>query len=141
VTTDAGATYLGSVGSVSPDSIELRDDEGEEVFSGPVDSLARVEVFRGQRTQAGVGLAVGVALGLTFGFVICAGGDTCSLVSTNDTRGEVLALSGAVGLLGGLLVGSRITRDVWADVSTERLRVAVSPSTSGSIAVGIQLGL
>jgi hypothetical protein len=141
VTTDGGAAYLGNVGSLSPDSVQLRDDQDREIFFGSLSSLGRVEVFQGQRTDALLGLVGGAALGLAAGFVICSLGETCSLLFTNDIRPEVIGLSGAVGLLVGLLVGSRNTHDVWADIPIERLRVAVSQPASASIYVGIALRL
>lgn len=140
VTTDA-ASYVGEIRSVAPDRLTVHDDEGGELFVGPLDSVESLEVARGQRALTGVGLAGGAALGLMSGFVICSLGEVCSILSSNDIRPEVVLTSAAVGLLVGGLVGSRIRRDRWVEVTAEHLRIAFRPSEPGSVSPGFVLGI
>jgi hypothetical protein len=73
------------------------------------------------------------------GFIICALGEICSILSPHDIRPEVLMTSGIIGLLVGGFVGSRIRRERWADVTVERLDITFWPSGSGSVSLGFGL--
>ena len=115
----------------------MRDEDGIP-SSVPLSTVTRLEVSRGQKSKASVGVWVGTGLGLMTGVAICSS-DACSILGNNDIAGEVFLLTGVGGLILGALIGSRIKGDRWEEVPLDRLGVSLTPQRDGRLALGFSV--
>ncbi len=69
VSTESGATYVGSVGMVTSAVMEVQDEEGSQ-SSVPLSTVRRLEVSRGQKSARGKGAVIGSLTGALTGAVI-----------------------------------------------------------------------
>jgi hypothetical protein len=138
---DAGVK--GTVEGFAGDSLHLHAPEGGAAFSirvGPGDQLF---VLSGRQSSIGrsalIGTTVGVGVGVVLGVV---GGEDCSssdwMCFDRGTMAMGLGLAlGAVGLVGGLIVGAVRQHDTWERATwlgTVRPVVRTSP---GGFGVGL----
>ncbi len=102
-------------------------------------SVTRLDVSRGQKSHAVVGSLVGAGAGALVGLAMCANTDVCGILSDNDLKGEVVAISVVVGGLVGGIVGYLIKTDRWEEIRLERLRVSLAPQRDGGFALGFSV--
>ena len=102
-------------------------------------SVTRLDVSRGQKSNAVVGFFVGAGLGLVGSLAVCNFTDTCQVFSDNDVRGDVVAVTAAMGAGVGAIVGYFIKTDSWEEVPLERLRVGLTPQRDGRFALGFSV--
>ena len=133
---------VGTLMSVSSDSLLLSVDGGAGQVFLPIISVSRIQVVRGRKPATGRGAAIGALAGGVIGLV---GSLTtykeCEGFCPGDLgRGGTAALSGLVfGGLGagvGYLVGNFVTVDRWVDVPLNRLRVSLGPQRDGRFGLG-----
>ncbi len=114
------------------------------VLALPLDSVTKLEVSWGRKTNTGMGAGIGFFVGGVVGAVIgyasyeeCVGGWAC----LGDTGPEPYAVAGALvggfgGLAVGVLIGATSTTDRWRDVPLDRLLVSVGPQRDGRFGFG-----
>jgi hypothetical protein len=101
----------------------------------PVASVTRLAVHRGQRSAWASGLVYGLVGGALAGGVLglASGDDPPGWFSM--TAGEKAGLGavafGALGGIGGLVIGALTKSDKWEQVPLDRLRVSVVPTQRG----------
>ncbi len=99
----------------------------------PLDSVSKLEVSRGQRSRAGkgalIGLAVGAGVGAGVGVLFGAGlgEDLCGDGCVGALAGIGALGGGAVGTLIGLGIGASSKTDRWEAVLLDRIRVSLTP--------------
>ncbi len=141
---------IGTVVSWDGDTLHL-DAEGRTspqvyALNVPRSSIIRLDVSRGQKSNAGLGTAIGLLAGGAFGGLVgltlfeepepCKG--LCFKFGP-ENKSEAFLLGAMVGgLLGGavgFLAGS-FGSDVWEEVPLDRLRVSVAPRRDGRLVLG-----
>ena len=105
----------------------------------PLASVTGLDVSRGQKSHVGMGILVGAGAGALVGFAMCASTDVCGILSDNDIKGDVVAISVVVGGLLGLLVGVNIKTERWEEVPLDQLRVSLAPQRDGGFALGFSV--
>ncbi len=111
------------------------------VLALPLDSVTKLEVSWGRKTNTGKGAGIGFLLGGLVGAIIgYASYEECSCLG-GGVGPETLALVGAViggfgGLATGVLIGSAIETDRWQEVPLDRLRVSLGPQRDGRFGFG-----
>ena len=146
VSTASGATYVGLVGMVTSAVIEVQDEEGSR-SSVPLSTVRRLEVSRGQKSNASAGAFIGFVTGAITGALIGGslgdappifGGETSPLSAEKKAFIGFL-LGGAGGAIIGKLIGEAVHSDRWVEVPLERLRVSLAPQRHGRFAFGLSV--
>ncbi len=110
----------------------------------PLDSVTKLDVSRGRKTNTGEGAVIGLLVGGVVGAVIgyasyeeCVGGWACF---GDLGPGVNVAAGGVIGGLGGLVAGAfiglAIETDRWQEVPLDRLRVSLGPQRDGRFGFG-----
>lgn len=123
---------------ISRTRLVVRAPRGE--WQIPMESVDRLEVRRPRSRSASMGssMLVGASLGAVAGVVagFSAGDDPADCWLYCYTAGEKAQLFGAtlgaLGGLGGLIIGATTSRWRWQPVATERLTVRVAPTPGGA---------
>ena len=105
-------------------------------------SLSRLEISRGQKSNAGKGALIGGGIGLLLGggMSIIAG----STVDTEVTSTDYLIFTGLVTVGGagiGALIGSLIKSERWEEFPLDRLRLGIAPRSDGGFQITAVLRL
>lgn len=137
--------HVATLAEVRPDSIVLAGATGSRTVG--LDNVTAIEVSAGKRSRflqdAGIGLGVGALAGGLMGYFAYEECDeegfmACFMVP--DSRMESAAFGGAVlgavGLIGGAIVGAFHTTDRWEGASLPA-RVSIGPSRSGGAQLSI----
>ncbi len=137
-----GGPRLQSVGTfVTWEADSLIMESNGNVLALPLDSVTKLEVSWGRKTNtgmgAGIGFLVGGLVGATIGY---ASYEECSCLG-GGVGPETLALVGAViggfgGLVTGALIGLEIETDRWEEVPLDQLRVSFVPQRDGKFGFG-----
>ena len=147
VSTASGATYVGLVGMVTSAVIEVQDEEGSR-SSVPLSTVRRLEVSRGQKSNASAGAFIGFVTGAITGALIGGslgddppffGGDEPFPFSAEKKAFIGFLLGGAGGAIIGKLIGEAVHSDRWVEVPLERLRVSLAPQRHGRFAFGFSV--
>ncbi len=133
---------VGTVAALETDTLTVQVEDRADALYVPLADVTKLEVRRGQKSNAGkgalIGLGVGAVVGVTFGFVACAaenGGSVC----TNDVgESSPFAFAAATGAYGavlgtgiGALIGLAARTDRWETVPLDRIRVSLTPHGLG----------
>jgi hypothetical protein len=114
------------------------------ILALPPDSVTKLDVSRGRKTNTGTGAGIGLLVGGIVGAVIgyasyeeCVGGWAC----LGDLGpGFNVVAGGVIGGLGGLVTGAfiglAIETDRWQEVPLDRLRVNFGPQRDGRLGLG-----
>lgn len=126
----------GTIVSVGGDTLRMRALAGGTIRAIPWASVARLDVWRGQRSHllagAGIGLLVGAGAGLAITYASCTPDVDCF------SAGITLFGATAAGGLSGGLVGALLWKtDRWEEVPLDRLRVTVVPQRDGRLGLGL----
>ena len=108
-----------------------------DTLSVPVDLMARLEVSRGGKTNAGKGAGIGLLLGGVAGWVIghvSRDPECAPYCIYYDVAGVMFG--GLGGLVAGALIGRLIKTDRWVDVPLDRLGVSLGPQRDGRFGLG-----
>ena len=104
----------------------------------PVESISRLEVPAGRRSNWDKGAKTGALIGGAAGLLAGAAFAACDDWGCPDGPGQKIgaAVGGTMAgaLMGGIvgaLIGAMSTRDAWADVSADRVRIAIRPRMLG----------
>ena len=145
VSTASGATYVGLVGMVTSAVIEVQDEEGSR-SSVPLSTVRRLEVSRGQKSNASAGAFIGFVTGAITGALIGGSlGDDPPLLSeafffsAGEKAGIGFLLGAGGGAIIGALIGEAVHSDRWVEVPLERLRVSLAPQRHGRFAFGFSV--
>lgn len=136
----------GTVEGISGDSLQLRLESGSEVVSVELGEQDQLFVFTGRRRAPLRGALIGGGGGALVGLVLgLAAGEDCSKSHGwfCFDRGEMATAGalglGAVGLVGGLVIGGLGHHDTWTRVAwLEGVRPVITPNPHG-ITVGLSL--
>ena len=121
-----------------------------DILALPLDSVTRLDVSWGRKTNTGKGAGIGLVLGgLAGAFIGLASHEECvprgwfSCIGP-DFGSEGAALGGALlgglgGLVVGALIGSAVKTDRWEEVPLDRLRVNLAPQRDGRFGVGLSV--
>ncbi len=135
---------VGTLMSVSGDSLLLSVDGGAGPVSLPLISVSRIQV-RGRKPARGRGAAIGALAGGVMGFVgSLTTYEECEGFCPADLgRGGTAVASGLVfGALGagvGYLVGNFVTVDRWVDVPLDRVQMDVTASPGGGLGARVSV--
>ena len=139
VSTESGATHVGLLSAMTSDALEVQSEGGSQRFS--VASVTRLDVSRGQKSNAVLGAGVGFAAGALGAVVYCSraknefsGEGKCVLFGDDTTPFQALIFGAAGGLVGGI-AGYFIKSDRWEEVPLERLPVSLAPQRDGRFAL------
>jgi hypothetical protein len=116
----------------------------------PLALVKKVEVRRGQKSNAGRGARTGGLLGAMFGLLVgvvawtgCDSDDSSdSCESAVEGIGVVaigVGIFGGVGAGVGAIIGALSTSDRWEEVPMDRLRVSLVPQHRGGLAVSVSV--
>ena len=97
--------------------------------------MTRLDVSRGQKSNALLGAGIGLAAGALGAVVFCEFVEkgSCELFDDDITL-EAALITGAIGgVAGGGVVGYFIKTDRWEEFPLERLRVSLSPQRDGRV--------
>ncbi len=117
---------------------------GSPAIQIPRDSITKLEVSRGKRSNITAGILVGTGAGLLLGaafavLAVDAGGS--SEISNQEAAAIFAALGGSAGLLIGTIVGASTKTERWQEIPLDRLRVTVGPQPHGRFGVKIDVRL
>ncbi len=115
------------------------------ILALPPDSVTKLDVSRGRKTNTGTGAGIGLLVGGVVGAVIgyasyeeCVGGWACF---GDLGPGVNVVAGGVIGGLGGLVTGAfiglAIQTDRWREVPLDRVRVSLGPQRDGRFGVGM----
>jgi hypothetical protein len=111
----------------------------------PMESISRIEVSEGRKGHFLTGLAIGTVAGVGLGLSMRSSIED-DLRNTDDFYDGIgIAIAGtaavpfgiALGAITGGVVGALWRSERWREVSTDRLRVAVVPTSRGGLGVGV----
>jgi hypothetical protein len=131
--------------ALTADSVVVRLLEEAERLVFPLDSLERLDVYRGRARATGRGTFVGVATGLVIGLVI--GLDSrakCEerCVSMCERCGRDAVVGATLGPMRGAAVGAGvgalIKTNRWEEVPLDRIRVSFAQKRDG-LALGLSV--
>jgi hypothetical protein len=116
------------------------------ILALPPDSVTKLDVSRGRKTNTGTGAGIGLLVGGVVGAVIgYASYEECVprgfSFSCIGVDPELYALGGGIigGLVGGgvgALIGASIRTDRWQEVPLDHVRVSVGPQRDGRFGLG-----
>ncbi len=147
-TRDSPRRYVGTFVAWKADTLVV-ETKGH-TLALPLDSVTRLDVSWGRKTNTGMGAEIGFLLGgLAGAFIGLASHEECvprgwfSCIGP-DFGSEGAALGGALlGGLGGLvvraLIRSAVKTDRWEEVPLDRLRVNLAPQRDGRFGVGLSV--
>jgi len=102
----------------------------------PLASVKRLQVWRGRKSNAGPGAAIGAVTGALGAVAYCTGVDETGCQFFDDDFTPALTLLfGVAGGLAGAVVGHLIKTDLWDEVRLERLQVRPNPQRDGRFAL------
>jgi hypothetical protein len=133
---------VGTLLSVSGDSLLLATDGGDGQVVVPLVSASRIQVVRGSKRATSRGTGIGAVLGGVLGLVgAVATYQECEGFCPADFGPGGTAVGGLLlgGLLGagvGAVVGSLVTIDRWVDMPVQRMRVSLGPQPHGRFGFG-----
>ncbi len=137
-----GGPRLQSVGTfVTCEADSIIMESNGNVLALPLDSVTKLEVSWGRKTNTGMGAGIGFLVGGLVGARIgYASYEECSCLG-GGVGPETLALVGAViggfgGLVTGALIGLEIETDRWEEVPLDRVRVSLGPQRDGRFGFG-----
>ena len=108
----------------------------------PLASVTRLDVSRGQKSHARLGVIIGAAAGVFGTLAYCEGGN-CGLSilygPENDVTSVLAIAFGIVGVIVGGNVGNAFKTDLWEEVPLERLQVSLVPQRDGRFALGFSV--
>ena len=136
---------VGTLMSVSGDSLLLSVNGGADRVFLPLSSVVRIQVLRGRKPARVRGAVIGALVGGVVGMVgsLTTYEECEGFCPANFGRGGTAALSGLVfGALGagvGYLVGNFVTVDRWVEVPPDRLRVSIAPQRDGRLTLGMSV--
>lgn len=139
VTREAGTVFVGDLGAVDADRLEVVTETG--AITIPRDDVSRLEASRGHQRHPWLGMAVGGGAGLLWGLIVTSGDD----INDPDHGGETalsaaVAGSGAfVGALGGLAIGSLIRTERWVEAAPPGAGLSLGPAPDGGVRMGLTL--
>ncbi len=116
------------------------------ILALPLDSVTRLDLSRGRKTNTGMGAVIGFFVGGLVGAGIgYASYEECVpqgwFSCIGDFGPETLAVAGALigglgGLVAGALIGLEIQTDRWQEVPLDRVRVSMGPQRDGRFGLG-----
>ncbi len=104
----------------------------------PLASVTRLEVSRGQKSNAGLGASIGFGAGALGTVFYCKALDQfgCRLFD-DDLTLPVALIVGAIGAIAGGITGNLIKSERWEEVSLERVSVSLAPQRDGRFGLGL----
>lgn len=126
---------IGTVASLSPDTLVLREGSAATLQVIPLDSIQKLEYSRGLRSHSLAGAAMGFVGGAVLGWAVKSNEKVpeCQDFPCLDFDKTFAPIGGAlVGALGGTLVGAAIG----AAIRTERWEVIPMPSWKAGLRPG-----
>jgi hypothetical protein len=138
---------VATVAALETDTLVVQVEDRADALSVPLADVTKLEVRRGQKSNAGrgsligslVGAGAGAALGALAGAAIPP--DSCANGCVVGVAGIGALAGGAVGALVGLAIGSSSKSDRWEAVPLDQLRVGPSPVGAEALAVSVTLRL
>ena len=131
---------VGTVVGVTADSILIRPGNARSAAAPIALSRGSVQRFeRGDRvgTHAGVGAIVGFLAGALAGGAIGTAAECQHCDGGNFAQPTGLLLGGLVGILSGILIGSRFPNYTWEQATVPRA-IAVAPTPQGEIQMRVE---
>jgi hypothetical protein len=138
--TISSTQIVGAFAHMAADTLVVETDGRAWHF--PRASLTRVDVNRGQKSNAGRGALFGFLIGAGIGAVALGSSSLCA--ETLEVPAGRCALIGAGGggvggLLLGTIAGALIKTDRWQEVPVDRLRVSLIPPGPGRFALAMSV--
>jgi hypothetical protein len=133
---------IGVLEAATADSVSLRLLDGGYLNAWPLASVTRLEVSRGRKSNGGTGalygFMAGFGVGAIWGGIAGEGymGDAHISAAGSVVFGGLYV--GAIGAIGGLLVGTFIKTDRWEEVPLDRLQVSLAPQRNG-VSFGLRI--
>ena len=129
----------GTVVGWHADTLVLLLQEGGESLRVPAAALARLEVSRGRRSNAGRG----ARLGLLGGAVVGAGLGAAFADAQVVSNGTMVALAAGFGSVTGMLlgagIGAAIHSERWEDVPLPDVALVLAPPGAGGLTLRISV--
>jgi hypothetical protein len=118
-----------------------------DILPLPLDSVTRLDVSRGRKTNTARGAGIGFLLGGLVGAVIvyasyeeCVPQGPWSCIGPDFGSGFAAAVGGVIGGLGGLvagaIIGTAIKTERWQEVPLDRVRVSLGSQRDGRFGFG-----
>jgi hypothetical protein len=125
---------VGTVAALETDTLTVKVEERAVALYVPLADITKLEVRRGQKSNAGkgalIGLGVGVVVGGVLGFNLCEMDETKSGCEIHEHIFGSLMSGAFFGLLGGgigALIGAASKTDRWETVPLNNIRVSLTP--------------
>jgi len=134
----ASGSAIGSFVGVESESVVLGNAAGGSPFRVPLNTISKLEVSVGRRSQAGRGAMIGAAIGVTPGLLLTFGDYSSDVHGDGPSVAAVAAMGAAGGALLGAAIGWALKVDRWQVVEGPVAGVAVVPLRGGA-AVSVRL--
>lgn len=132
--------------ALKADTLVLDAEDRVATLEVPLSLVKKVEVSRGQTSNAGRGALkgglIGAGIGAVLGSAAWMGSDSDDFIKIGPEAVAVGAgVLGAVGAFAGLLIGSTTVSDHWEEVPLNEIYVGPSSVDHDGIEVSVALGL
>lgn len=132
--------------ALKADTLVLDAEDRVETLAVPLALVGKLEVSRGEKSNAGGGALTGGLVGGTVGAIIGLGmwrtSGSDDFISFGPEAVAIGAgVGGGVGLLLGALIGAASTSDLWEEVPLEEIRVALPSVNAKVIELSVTLRL
>jgi hypothetical protein len=98
----------------------------------PIDSIIKLEISSGKKSQFKEGAMIGSLVGGIFGFLWCVSIDYC------DNPARPAAIFAVPGFALGAIMGGASSSTIWEDVPLRQLRVSFGPQRDGGLGLSVR---
>jgi hypothetical protein len=132
--------------ALKADTLVLDAEDRVETLEVPLSLVKKVEVSRGQKSNAGSGALkvglIGASIGAVLGSAAWLGSDSDDFIEIGPEAVAVgAAVLGGVGAFAGLLIGAATVSDRWEDVPLNEIYVGPSSIAVDAVDVSVTLRL
>ena len=123
---DTGArVYTGTMSSIDSDGITIRSLDLMETKTISKNDISLLEAYMGKRSSWHWGVLIGAPSAVLLAYISSVG----TIVTMTN---EDVAIFGAIGAVGGGLIGHFIKREVWKEIPLDRnLNIGFLPAAGG----------